>query len=79
LGPLPPAWREGIAIYGTCSVFGVEAEDYVAVIGNSGGIVSNTAEVVGNINMDATGNLIKVLVDQFDGVAKDIFHCLLPC
>ena len=35
--------------------------------------------VDGKENVIPTSNFVKVLVDQFDGFTKDVFHCLLPC
>jgi hypothetical protein len=34
--------------------------------------------VDGKENVIPTSNFVKVLVDQFDGFTKDVFHCLLP-
>jgi hypothetical protein len=31
-----------------------------------------------DVDVPATRDFVKILVDQYDGFTKDVFHCLLP-
>src|SRR5689334_17910371 len=51
---------------------------------NSADLYTLIAVEIVEVNIEAeilisTGNFVKVLVDQFGGFTKDVFHFLLPC